>query len=145
MSSITLDQKDKKLLSLLTGNARLPVAVLARELDLSRTAVHHRLEKLEKHGIILGYTLKVKNTEDTGVQAVATITLKSGSVADLRSSILHLTEVRKVWSLAGNIDVYVLLESATIDELYAVINAIGKTEIIKRMSSHIVLEQLLDR
>ena len=42
-------------MSLLAENARMPVAELARRLDLSRTTVQARLERLEGQGVIAGY------------------------------------------------------------------------------------------
>ena len=40
--------KDEALISLLRDNARMPVAQIARELHVSRTAAQARLDKLEK-------------------------------------------------------------------------------------------------
>ena len=50
-----LNDKDRELLFLLSENARMPVAELARRLDLSRTTVQARLERLEGQGVIAGY------------------------------------------------------------------------------------------
>lgn len=144
MNNTNLDARDHKLLSLLNDNARLPIAELARLLDLSRTAVRHRIEKLERNGIIRGYTLKTETVESLGVQAVATLTLNSGTVHDLNQEIKHLTGVKKTWSLAGNIDAFVLIQAATVEELYKLINTISSNPLVKRMSSHVVLEQLMD-
>ena len=51
----TLDDKDRHLLSLLKGNAREPVASLARQLGLARTTVVARMSRLEKMQVISGY------------------------------------------------------------------------------------------
>lgn len=144
MVTVTLDSRDHKLLTLLTNDARCPVAELARQLDLSRTAVRHRIEKLERHGVIRGYTLKGENIESQGVQALATVTLSTGTVNDLKKEIQHLSGVKKIWSLAGNIDAFVLIQAETVEDLYKVINVIGNCTTVKRMSSHIVLEQMMD-
>ena len=145
MTSNTLDDKDQKLLSLLSDDARLPVAVLARELHLSRTAVRHRIEKLERHGVIAGYTLKVGSINSTSVQAMATITLISGAARDLRQRLKNLAATKKTWIAAGNIDAFVLLESATIKELYDAINFVGEMDIVVGMSSYIILDKPIDR
>ncbi|MBT3405583.1 Lrp/AsnC family transcriptional regulator [Candidatus Woesearchaeota archaeon] len=50
-----LDIKDKKLLFLLSKNARLNIAELAKLTKLSRDVVAYRLDKLEKSGIIKGF------------------------------------------------------------------------------------------
>lgn len=54
-----LDAKDKKILSLLSQNARLPLTRLAKEVGLSRDAVGYRIKGYEKEGIIQGYRTMV--------------------------------------------------------------------------------------
>ena len=56
-----LSDKDRELLSLLSENARMPVAELARRLDLSRTTVQARLERLEGQGVIAGYQVRLSD------------------------------------------------------------------------------------
>lgn len=51
----TLDTTDKLLLETLQKNAKLTVKKLAALMKLSTTAVHERIKKLEKNGVILGY------------------------------------------------------------------------------------------
>ncbi|MDT8415723.1 MAG: Lrp/AsnC family transcriptional regulator [Flavobacteriaceae bacterium] len=50
-----LDTIDKKLLNLLQADAKATVKQLAIQLDLSATAVHERIKKLERQGFILKY------------------------------------------------------------------------------------------
>ena len=144
MSTFIPDQRDQKLLTLLRDNARYPVAELARQLNLSRTAVRHRIARLEKHQLIQGYTLKSPPAEATGaVQAMTTVILSSGNVKDLKQAIGFLPGVLKIWSLADNIDAFVLIQADTIEALYKTINQIGECSCVERVNSHIVLDQLL--
>ena len=53
------DEIDQALLRLLRANARMPAAELARAVNLSRTTVQSRLERLERSGVIEGYTLRL--------------------------------------------------------------------------------------
>lgn len=50
-----LDTIDKKIIQALTDNARIPVSDLSRLVNLSRNAVTHRIQRLEKTNIIKGY------------------------------------------------------------------------------------------
>ncbi|WP_209476669.1 TRASH domain-containing protein [Thermococcus stetteri] len=54
-----LDDLDLKLIYLLMDNARLRISELAERLGVSRPTIRFRLEKLEKEGIIQGYTIKL--------------------------------------------------------------------------------------
>ncbi|AMQ19581.1 TRASH domain-containing protein [Thermococcus peptonophilus] len=54
-----IDDLDLKLIYLLMDNSRLSISELAERLDVSRPTVKSRLEKLQKEGIIQGYTIKL--------------------------------------------------------------------------------------
>src|SRR6185437_7362502 len=64
IDNVSLDALDERLLALLRDDARRPVTALARELRLSRAAVYARLGRLEKHGPIAGYTVKLSSDYD---------------------------------------------------------------------------------
>lgn len=50
-----LDELDRALLRSLASNARAPLSEVARRLNIARTTLSERLEKLEKEGVIKGY------------------------------------------------------------------------------------------
>lgn len=54
-----MDEIDLKLLTLLQHNARSAIKYLSQEVSLSSPAVSARIERLERQGVIQGYTLKV--------------------------------------------------------------------------------------
>ena len=54
-----LDALDRKLVDLLTQNARYTYSELGERLGLSRVAVKNRMDALEQRGVIEGYTVIV--------------------------------------------------------------------------------------
>lgn len=58
-----MDEIDQKLLRLLSKNARTPIKYLSEEVGLSSPAVSSRIERMEKKGIIRGYTLDLNPLE----------------------------------------------------------------------------------
>jgi Lrp/AsnC family transcriptional regulator, leucine-responsive regulatory protein len=54
-SDRAVDETDRHLLQQLAADGRLSHAELARRVNLSRPAVHHRLRRLEAAGVIRGY------------------------------------------------------------------------------------------
>ena len=54
-----MDKIDKKLITLLQNNARMPLKALAENVFLSSPAVSARIERLEKEEIIEGYEVKI--------------------------------------------------------------------------------------
>ena len=67
---------DEQLLSLLREDARASTAQIARRLDLSRTTVQSRIDRLERSGVIRGYTVRVDDeVERTRIRAHILITV----------------------------------------------------------------------
>lgn len=54
-----MDQLDKKILALLTANARATVKEIAGKVSLTSPAVSERIRRMEKGGVIEGYTVKI--------------------------------------------------------------------------------------
>ena len=70
-----MDSIDKKIISILQENARTPLKVIAEKTFLSSPAVSARIDRLEKDGIITGYTAKV-NMVKLGYHITAFINLE---------------------------------------------------------------------
>ena len=49
-----IDELDRKILSLITKNARIPYLEVARECKVSGAAIHQRIQRLLKLGVITG-------------------------------------------------------------------------------------------
>jgi Lrp/AsnC family transcriptional regulator for asnA, asnC and gidA len=59
MSKLLIDAIDRKILSQLIHNARMPFLEIARECGISGAAIHQRVKKLEEAGIVTGSRLEV--------------------------------------------------------------------------------------
>ena len=70
-----MDSIDQKIISILQNNARTPLKVIAEKCFLSSPAVSARIERLEKEGIIMGYTTKI-NMGKLGYNITAFINLE---------------------------------------------------------------------
>ncbi len=53
-SNLQIDSLDKKILSLITKNARIPFLEVARECKVSGAAIHQRIQRLTNMGVIKG-------------------------------------------------------------------------------------------
>lgn len=59
MAKYNIDTVDRRILSYLITNARMPFLEIARECGISGAAIHQRVRKLEEAGIIMGSRLEV--------------------------------------------------------------------------------------
>lgn len=58
---LEIDDTDKKILSLLTKNARMHVLAIAKEVGLTANAVKYRIKQLEKKKIIIAYRAQINS------------------------------------------------------------------------------------
>ncbi|MCD4759691.1 Lrp/AsnC family transcriptional regulator [archaeon] len=59
MKLITLDEKDKKILEVISQNARMPITEISKKVDLPVHVVNYRLKSLIKQKIIEGFKPKI--------------------------------------------------------------------------------------
>ena len=52
--SFQIDSLDKKIIKMITKNARIPYLEVARECNVSGAAIHQRIQKLARMGVITG-------------------------------------------------------------------------------------------
>jgi len=76
-----IDQLDKKILNILSQNARIPFKDVATECNVSRAAIHQRVQHLIENGVIMGSGFDV-NTKSLGYSTCTYvgITLERGSM-----------------------------------------------------------------
>ena len=57
-----IDSLDKKIIKMITKNARIPYLEVARECNVSGAAIHQRIQKLIRMGVITGskFTIEPK-------------------------------------------------------------------------------------
>src|SRR6266567_9532575 len=76
-----MDDLDRKLIGLLRENARMPAATLAKSLKVARGTVQNRLAKLERDGIIAGYTIRLRpKIDEQGIVALMTIAVEGNRI-----------------------------------------------------------------
>ena len=141
-----LDKNDHALLALLRENARASTAELARRLDLSRTTVQSRLERLERQRVVAGYTIVVPDELEAAlVRAHVLITVAPRQSAAIEAALRKIAEVRVLHSVSGPFDLIAIVAAQSIGELDALIDRIGALEGVERTTSAIVLSTRIER
>jgi DNA-binding Lrp family transcriptional regulator len=137
---------DAALLALLRENGRAPAAELARKLGVSRTTVQSRIEKLERAGTILGYTVRVADeVERSLVKAQMMVTLSPKHSAGILSTLRKIPEVRTVHSVSGSFDLIVIAAANSVAELDRLIDRVGALDGVERTTSAVILSTRIDR
>ena len=123
-----LDAIDRRLLALLEVDARASFTALAREAGLSRTAIQERMARLERDGVILGYTVRLADRQKTPVtRALLSLRIRTRPCATVLDRFRNWPEILACYSLAGPVDAMLVVEtedapalSGLVDRLSAV-------------------------
>jgi DNA-binding Lrp family transcriptional regulator len=141
-----ITDKDRKLLALLSEDARLPVATLARRLDLSRTTVQVRIERLEREGVIAGYGVRLSDAYLSDlIRAHVLITIAPKSLSAVTAELNAIHEVTALYSVNGPYDLIAMIAAPSIADLDRLIDRIGETQGVERTLSSIILSTRIAR
>ncbi len=128
-----LDDTDRELLALLRHDARLPVATLARKLKVARGTVQNRMKRLERDGVIVGYTVRVKpQAEAHRIRALMTIAVEGNRGAEVLKALRGHPNVTGLHSTNGRWD---LIAELRADSLEAFDRALGNIRLIAGIAS----------
>ncbi|ABC28350.1 Transcriptional regulator [Hahella chejuensis KCTC 2396] len=141
-----MDEKNQRLLDLLQANAREATSSLARKLNLSRTAVHERIAKLEAEGVICGYTVRLdKEYEKKRISAQVMIEINPKLNKQVETALRRIDEVRSLYTINGQYDFIALIRAETTEQIDEVLDHIGEIEGIEKTMSSIVLSTKFER
>jgi len=136
-----VDDLDHHLISLLRGDARLPVTSLAHALGISRASVYARLDRLERSRVIVGYSIILGATFDASlVKAFVLIKVDPKHSRSTERRLLSLPETVELHEITGAYDMVVLLVAGNIANLNRVIDEIGLLAGVEKTESSILLD-----
>ena len=141
-----LTGSDEALLSLLRENARASTAEIARRLQLSRTTVQSRIERLERMGVIAGYTVRVKDDfERERIRALIMVTVFPKQAPAVVEALRLMPELRSLQSVSGPWDLVAQAVVPTIGDMDALTDHIGALEGVERTTTSLVLSTKFQR
>jgi len=141
-----ITEADEQLLSVLREDARASTAQIARRLNLSRTTVQSRIDRLERAGVIRGYTVRVDDAvEQARLRAHIMITVFPKKTAAVVKDLHAIPEVRTLHSVSGPHDLVALAVATDVDQMDALTDRIGAIDGVERTSSSIVLSTKFER
>jgi len=105
-TELIMDAKDRLLIAYLQRNARLTAAELGPKLGLSRSAVQARIVRLERSGVISGYTVILRHRPPSGtLRAWMLVTIEKDADSAQVMELMHeVPGVGAIYLLTGELD-----------------------------------------
>lgn len=121
-----ISKQDEKLLYLLRENSRKSISDLARELNLSRSTIQNRIERLERTKVIKGYTVEYGESYlKSLVSAHVLIKEKQKLTAQTKVELQKLKDITELYITSGEYDLIAVVQSQSLETLSSTIEKIG--------------------
>ena len=145
---ILIDGIDKKILRALINDARTPILEIARQVGISGAAIHQRLRKLEKSGLIAGSKIVI-NPKVLGFTTMAFIGIfldKAMNNPDAVKQLRKIPEVLECHYTTGNWSILIKILCRDNEHLMHLLNKeIQIIPGVSRTETFISLNQQIDR
>ncbi len=135
-----MDKFDQRIIALLCADARLTVTEVARQVNLSRSAVSERIRQLETSGIIQGYHARIAEPTTVVVKAYLELFYKGGRCEQYVERMRAFPEVRRCSGISGETDMLIYLEAASMERLAEVRGEIENLPGVFKVKTHMVVK-----
>lgn len=144
-----LDSIDRRILTELQKNGRLPIVELASRVHLTKTPCAERVRRLERTGVIKGYQADL-DTESLGADHVTIVHVILSQTSDnalekFNAAVLRIAEIQSCYMLAGHFDYMLKVRTSGISHYRKVLgDEIGKLPGVQQTHSFVAMEIVKD-
>ncbi|UDF35335.1 UNVERIFIED_ORG: Lrp/AsnC family transcriptional regulator [Shinella sp. XGS7] len=136
----SLDDTDRELIALLRDNARLSVVALARQLRVARATVQNRIARLEREGVIVGYSVRLRPAaEAQRIRALMNVAVEGNRTDEVLRELRGHPNVAALHSTNGRWDLVAELRADTLEEFDRVLSAVRLIQGIANTETSILL------
>ncbi len=137
---MNIDDTDRRIVAELTRDCRKSYRALARSVGTSVGTVLTRIRKMEKAGIIRGYTAILDQEKlDYQLTVIAEITVSKGKLLEMEEAISRLPSTCAVYDVTGLTDAVVIAKFHSREELSKFTKSLLAMPFIDRTNTHVVL------
>ena len=148
MANYQIDEIDRKILSFLVGNARMPYLEIARECNISGAAIHQRVKKMESSGIISGSRMVIKPAA-IGLNVCAFISVnlsEDNKYPEVVAALKHVPEIVECHFVTGKAALFLKVYCFDNEHLMNIlINTIQRLPYVLSTDTMISLDEAFSR
>jgi DNA-binding Lrp family transcriptional regulator len=136
----SFDELDRKILKELELDARRSLRKIAKKLEISITTLSARIARMEKTGLIKGYSAVV-NPEAAGydLTAVIEILVSKGRLLEVEKEISGMKHVSAVYDITGSTDAIIVARFRKRSDMSSFIKSLLSMKYVERTNTHVVL------
>ena len=148
MANYQIDETDRKILSFLVNNARMPYLEIARGCGISGAAVHQRVKKMEAMGIISGSSMVIKPSA-IGLNVCAFISVnlsEDNKYPEAVAALKHVPEIVECHFITGQAALFLKVYCFDNEHLMDILmNTIQRIPYVVSTNTIISLDQAFER
>lgn len=139
-SHLDSDELDRRIVLELLKDARLSFRELSKKVKCSVVTVANRIRKMEKEGVVKGYSAIV-DQEKLGYEltTVTEVTVSKGKLLEVQKQIANMSFVCAVYDVTGAEDSIVISKFRNREEVSNFTKAILALPHVERTNTHVVL------
>jgi Lrp/AsnC family transcriptional regulator for asnA, asnC and gidA len=145
---LQIDSLDRKILALITENARIPYLEVARECNVSGAAIHQRIQRLTRLGVITGSEFII-DPKKIGYHTCAYmgIFLESASMyPEVVKKLKGIPEIVQCHYTTGNYSIFIKVFTKNNEDLkHVLVDKLQSINGIARTETFISLEESFNR
>jgi len=137
---LSIDETDRKILSEYLKDARSSFREVASKIGVAVGTVLSRTRKMEKAGLIKGYSV-VLDHEKLGYEltAITEITVSKGKLLEMEKEIAKFPNICAVYDVTGLTDAIIIAKFRNREELSKFTKVLLGMPFVERTNTHIVL------
>jgi Lrp/AsnC family transcriptional regulator for asnA, asnC and gidA len=146
--SLQIDSLDRQILSMISQDARVPFLEIARRCNVSGAAIHQRIQRLTRMGVLTGSKFTI-NPKKVGLKTCAYMGIfldKASLYKDVLNELQKIPEITQCHYTTGNYSVFIKIYTHDNEHLKAILTErIQSIPGISRTETFISLEEGFNR
>ncbi|WP_249020476.1 Lrp/AsnC family transcriptional regulator [Conexibacter sp. S30A1] len=140
---VKLDEIDERIIALLREDARRTITDIAARVNLSSAPVKRRIDRLERLGVITGYTVAVDHAViGPTIEAFTELRLAGNAdIDEILGQVEQIPEIHEVFTMAGDPDALLRIRVTDVEHLKAVVNRLRRTGRVTGTKTLMVLDR----
>ena len=141
-----LDEIDKKIIKVLEDDARTSLGKISELVKVSLGTVSNRVKKMEKNGVIKGYSV-ILDPDQIGweLNVVIGLRIQKGRLIEIQEKIAKDSRVHGVYDVTGDFDSMVIARAKNRKDLDDLSKNVLSIDGVERSITHLVLNTVKEK